>query len=228
MPRKGDASLHGDLVTAGVVIAAVAFAALTGLYLADVYVFDRSLAALDLEEGALVTWATSSAAFAVAFVAFLLSFFDATQRVRLAVITCIVAFVSFDDAAVVHERVAQRVAVELELADTYVQVIWPLLYLPLLATAAALLLRFAHETPVAHRLVVAGLLALVAAVGLEIVSVALDRADFGPDSLPRVLEVAVEEGLEVVGWILVATGATIRLLALVERRQNRYRPAGLP
>ena len=227
MPRSSDAAIrYRRLAITGVLVALVAFLAQSVLYVTDVYAFDRSIVLFDLEEGGLVTWASSSAAFAVAFLALFLSAVDVQHRAALILLACTVGFISFDDAAFVHERVALRMAAELGLDVTYVQVIWPVLYLPLLVAVAVLLLRLAEDTRPAHRLVVVGLLALATAVALELMSVALDRAGFGPDSWPRVLEITAEEGLELVGWVLVATGAAIRMLALVEGRDGMAEVTG--
>jgi len=221
VPRSSDAaSRYRRLAITGVLVALAAFLIQSVLYVTDVYAFDRSIVLFDLEEGGLVTWATSSAAFAVAFLALFLSAVDTQHRTALILLACTVGFISFDDAAFVHERVALRIAAELRLDVTYVQVIWPVLYLPLLVAVAVLLLQLADDTWLVHRLVVAGLLALATAVALEVVSVALDRAGFDADSWPRVLEITAEEGLELVGWILVATGAAIRMLAVVEGRDE--------
>jgi len=212
----GSAAAVHRLITTGVVIAVVAVTVQSLLYLVNVYGFDRSIRTFDLEEGELVTWATSSAAFAVGLLALLLSFLDPAQRIRGVAIAAGAAFVSFDDVAALHEQFAFRITGAFDLADTYVQVVWPTLYFPLLVALAVLLLQMAQDTPPAQRLVVAGLLALGVAVGLEVAGLALDRAGAGSESWPRTVEVTLEEGVELAGWILIATGAAVRLLVLAD------------
>lgn len=197
----------------------------TLLYLVDVYALDRSVSLFDFEEGALLTWASSCAAFAVAAFALLLSVVDPTRRARGFAIAAGTTFVSFDDAAYIHERLSYRIAGELELSSAYVQVIWPLLYLPLLLALAALLLDVARETSEAQRLVVLGLGLLGGAVALEGIGYVIVRT-VGEGSPVAVLEVVVEEGAELAGWILVATGTAVRLIACL--RQAEVTPDALP
>jgi hypothetical protein len=171
------------------------------------------VALFDFEEGGLMTWASSCATFAVAALALLLSVVDPEQRIRGAAVAAGAAFVSFDDAAFIHERISFRLADELEISSSYVQLIWPVLYLPLLVVLAALLMRLARATREAHRFVVLGLTLLGAAVVLEVVWHAIVRAGYEEGSAPWVLEVVIEESAELVGWILIATGAALRLVA---------------
>jgi len=193
----------------GVLLAGIGVAMQSALYLVDMYVLDRSVELFDLEEGAIVTWAASSAAFAVAVVAALLARLD--ERVKVGA-----AFLSFDDATYLHERIALGITAALDASDTYVQLVWPSLYFPLLAVVAVCLLRIATDTATAHRLVVAGLALLTSAVVLEVAALALERA--GVDSWPSTVEVVMEEGVELAGWVLIATGVAVRLLAVAQRR----------
>ena len=209
---------HG-IARMGVGIALLAFAIQSALYTVNVYAFDRSIVLFDLEEGGLVTWASSSAAFAVGLIALLLSFIDEPQRLRGKAIAAAAAFISFDDAVLVHERAAFRIAEQLELSDTYVQLIWPTLYFPFLVAVAVLLFQLARNTRTAHRLIVAGLVALMAAIAMEVAGLALDRTDAGARGWARTLEITLEEGAELLGWILIATGAAVRLLMLQSRDQ---------
>lgn len=214
---RSAAELH-EITRIGVTAAVVGVVGTTLLYLVDVYALDRSVSLFDFEEGALLTWASSCAAFAVAAFALLLSVVDPALRVRGVVIAAGTAFVSFDDAAYVHERLAYRITDELEISSLYVQVLWPLLYLPLLVVLALLLLGIARETSEAQRLVVTGLGLLGAAVALEGISYVIARA-LGEGSPVAVLEVVLEESAELAGWILVATGAAVRLVDCLRTRE---------
>ena len=205
------------LATAGVVLACVAAGVQTILYLLDVYALDRSVAMFDVDEGAVSTWASSSATFVVGFVALLLYFVDSTERMRGPALALACAYLSFDDTATVHETIGDKVTAALNLSGSYVQVVWPALYFPLLVAVAVMLLRLADESPVARRLVVAGLALLVVGVAMEVAGIALDKADVDKSSWLWTTEFMLEEGVELAGWILIATGASVRLItALLE------------
>jgi hypothetical protein len=217
MPEEAH-DTHGDeirrFVTTGVVLAVATVALQSALYLVHVYALDRGTQMFDLEEGGLVTWLSSSATFAAGLVAFLLSYVDGSQRIRGPALALAIGFLSFDDANFLHERISFRIQEAIDVSDTYLLVIWPMLYFPLLVAVAVLLLQVARETHVAQRLVSIGLLMLVAAVGMEVAGVALDKAGVDPHSWLWTLETICEEGLELAGWILIATGISARLLTL--------------
>lgn len=202
------------LITTGVLLACLAVVVQTALYLVHVYALDRSVAMFDLEEGGLVTWATSSATFSAGVVALLLSFVDSSQRLRGPAIGLGTVFISFDDAVFLHERIAFGITGALTIPDSYAQIIWPSLYFPLLIAVAVLLVQLARDTPSAHSLIVLGLLGLATAVVLEIAGIALDQAHVHPESWLWTVEIVVEEGLELAGWILITTGAAVRLITL--------------
>ena len=206
------------LVTTGVVLAVSAVALLSALYLVHVYALDRDTAMFDLEEGGLVTWASSSATFSAGVVALLLSFIDSSQRLRGPAIALGAAFLSFDDANFLHERIAFGITGALNVSDSYVQIIWPTLYFPLLAAVALLLLQLARDTTMARHLIVLGLLALVSGVAMEIAGIALDQAHVDPESWPWTVEIIMEEGIELAGWILITTGAAVRLVTLAHEK----------
>ena len=213
-PGGGHEQRH--LVATGLILAGAAVVLQTCLYVLNVYGLNRAVDLFDLEEGGLVTWVTSSTTFSAAVLVLILGLIDPARKHRTTALAAGLAFISFDDAVFLHERIASRIAAELDVSDSYIQVIWPLLYLPLLATIAVLLLGLARNTRPAHRLVVAGLAILAGAVALEVASHALSRADVESDSWLWVLEISLEEGAELVGWVLIAIGAAIRLVAVAE------------
>jgi hypothetical protein len=93
-------------------------------------------------------------------------------------------------------------------------VLWPGLYLPLLAALAVALVAVARELPRdARRFVVAGLALLAAAVALEVLSAGVIRSGHDRGSLLYELETVLEEGAELAGWILIA-GALLSAFAL--------------
>ena len=209
---RSAADICGRLAKTGVLLACVAAGVQTILYLLDVYALDRSVSMFDVDEGAVSTWASSCATFAVGFVALLLYFVDPRERLRGLSLALACAYLSLDDAATLHETIADKVTAASDLSGTYVQVVWPVLYFPLLVAVAVMLLRLADETAVARRLVVAGLALLVVGVAMEVTGVALDKADVAKTSWPWTAEFTLEEGVELAGWILIAAGASVRFI----------------
>jgi len=204
----------------GIVLACAAASIQTVLYLTDVYVLDRSVAMFDVDEGAISTWSSSCATFAVGLVAFLLFFVDPKERVRGPALALTTAYLSFDDTATLHETIGYKVTGALNLSNSYAQVMWPLLYFPLLTIVALLMLRLGRDTPTAHRLIVAGLALLVTGVVMNMAGILLDLADVAKTSWLWTFEFTVEEGVELAGWILIASGASARLIALALDRQQ--------
>jgi hypothetical protein len=206
------------LAATGTFLACAAVTVQTFVYLVDIYAFDRSIALFDLDEGGLVTWASSCATFAVAMMAFLLGFVDPRQKVAGTAVAVAAAYLSFDDAVIIHEDVGFEVADALGLSSSYAQVIWPALYFPLVAIVMVLLLRLGRATPEAFRLIRAGLGLLVAAIVLNMAGIVLDFADVDKESSAWTIEIVLEEGLELAGWIVIATGLSIRLFAATFER----------
>lgn len=111
-------------------------------------------------------------------------------------------FLSADEFLEIHGRVA----------DTLVffphagRIIWPVLYFPLLASLLIVLWRAVEpHGDRARAMVRGGLLLLCVAVLCELASVGVYVVADG-DGLLYNLEVALEEGAEVAGWLLVAGG----------------------
>jgi hypothetical protein len=202
------------LVLTGVALACTAAVAQTLLYVVNVALLDGRVALFELEEGAVVTWAAVSATFAAAAFALVVGFVEVEHRARAAALAAGVAFISFDDAANLHERLAFRIADTASISASFAQVIWPALYMPLLVACALLLTQLARPTAVAARLTVVGLVLLAVAIGLEVAGIAFERAGADPDAWPRMTVIALEEALEVVGWIVIATGVAARLVTL--------------
>ena len=198
------------LVRTGLVLACVAVTGQTALYLVHVYVLDRSFWIMELDEGPLVTWATSVTTFSAGLLALLVGFLVPSERMRGPVIAVGAAFMSFDDAASVHERISYRIADTLEISRTYIQIIWPVLYFPLLATVAILLFQITRHNRCARSLYLTGLGALAAAVVFEVAGLAL--GDMSLSAWPWTLETVLEEGAETGGWIVIATAVAVRLM----------------
>jgi hypothetical protein len=203
---------------AGIVLAGVAVSVVTALWFLDVYALGRGVAMFDLGEGGLITWSSVAATIAVAVIALLLSFVDPFQRVRGVLLALGLAYISFDDAVVIHERLATGVAEALGLPDDYSRVLYPLVLFPLLLMVAYLLLELGRTDPLALRFLLAGLAGLVIGVGVDSAEIVYDALDVSEGSWLRVVGVTITEGAELAGWILIATGAAIRLIGLYEPR----------
>ena len=152
--------------------------------------------------------------FSTGLVALLLSFVEPSRRLRLLVLGGAVIFLSFDEYLMVHERLGLEVTGALDLSDKYLRVAWPAIYLPLLATVAALVFQLAQKSrDPARRLLVVGLVTLAGAVGLEIAGLALDLITRLPErGYLYTAQIALEEAAELAGWILLTTGLAVLLL----------------
>ena len=209
-----------SLVVAGVSLTFLAVSLQTALYLVDVYAFDRRFGTFDVDqESGFPAWAASVAIFSTGFIALLLGFVESSRKLSLWALGGAVIFLSFDESLIVHERVGLAVTDALDLSDTYLRVAWPAAYVPLLAAIAALVFQLARtSTDPARRLLLAGLLALAAAVGLEIAGLALDLVPSLTIGLLYTVQIALEEGAELAGWILLTTGLVVRLFDQMARQ----------
>lgn len=199
-----------DMLRAGFLLAAVTTTLLVvaqlinGLVLDDRY-FDLNARA----EGNAFTWASVCAAFAAALGASLLG---------AHLLSAILAFLSLDDLALIHERVGDKVArdglgLSEELADQFeVVAFFPLFALALLLSWT-LAVRVGAVDGERMRL---GLVTLGVAVVVEVLGVATRPLEEDGTQWPNRVRVALEEGLELAGWILLASG----LLAAVLRRAD--------
>ena len=179
------------------------------------YALDRRVGTLDLDsESGLSAWAATVATFSTGFVALLLSFVETSRRARLLALAAAATFFSFDEAIVLHERAGLAATDALDISDTYLRIAWPIVYLPLLAGVALLLFDLARSsTGSARRLLAAGLVLLGGAVGLEIAGLALDLIPtLNETDWLYTFQIALEEGAELAGWILLTTGLCVRLL----------------
>jgi hypothetical protein len=205
-----------DLAVAGIGLAVAAVAIQSALYLADVYVLDRRVGTFDIDrEGGIGGWASTVAIFSTALLALLLGVIRSAKRAQLLVLAGAAAFLSFDEALMVHERIGLKATDALGVSDTYLRVSWPVVYLPLLGAVAIILFLLARaSTHPARSLLIAGLALLATAVGLEMAWLAVDLIPtLTANGWLYAMEIALEEGSELAGWILLATGVAVLLLA---------------
>lgn len=157
-------------------------------------------------EGNPITWGHSAVIFAAAFVCTLHATTLRWRRLEWVAMALILAFLSFDEMLLVHERVVAAVLEVLNVPMVWDSVVWPVLYLPVLGVLVLLLVGVALSIPGrVGRLVLVGLGFLAAAVAAEVLSAPVSTSE---DSWLHSLEGAIEEGAELAGWILITTGLT--------------------
>ena len=176
------------------------------------FALDADIDALDADEELNVfAWASSMSTFAAAFFLFVPAVAVPTlDRLRL-VAAGALAFFSLDDAVSFHERLAERSVQLLDSEVSLERVVWPVVYLPLLVFVFVILFQMARRHPnVIGSALLVGLALLALAVVGEVTS-ALYVED--EDTWGSITEVAVEEGAELAGWILIAGALGARVYA---------------
>ncbi|MEO8289796.1 MAG: hypothetical protein ABI649_02235 [Gaiellaceae bacterium] len=193
------------LLAVGIGLAVIAVGGQTAIDLVNAFAFDNRYDPLNVDvEGNAFTWASASATFAAAFASLVHGVVLAVSRRRYLALASLLAFLSLDEVAQIHERIGWRVQRGFDLPDEIGARAFIFVYLPLLAVVALLLWRVASEAEArVRRSLWAGLALLGAAVVLEPLG-----AYWKFDSSPDRVEAAFEEALELGGWILVASGLT--------------------
>ena len=204
------------ILSATLVAAVAGVAVQTTVDLVDFWAFDRSVEILLADSDVSVfAWASVAAAVVVALSAVLLAQVTPGSRTLLWFVAATAAYLSLDDQLGIHERIGDIA----DRADSLVRweparVFWPLVYLPLLGAFLLALRHVAGRLPARQaRFVLVGIALLVAAVGFELLSSAVVRAGYDRDSVVYALEVVLEEGAELAGWILIA-GALLSAFVL--------------
>jgi len=157
-------------------------------------------------------WMSSVTTFGAALLLCLLAIVRPTRAWPLVPLAGAVAFMSLDDMVGLHERVSslQTTAGPIE---HFARIFWPLVFMPLLAaTFVGLFAVAAGLRTGPARALLAGLALLVVAIALEMASPILFALGSDHGELAYELEVALEEGAELAGWILVSTGLAAALL----------------
>jgi hypothetical protein len=211
--EPSSAVLERRTLRVGVALAVALVALQSIAHLIDVVAFDLRFAMInaDSDSGAFA-WMSSVATFGAALLLCLLALVWPTRIWPLVALAGAVAFMSLDDMVGLHERVS---ALETTLGpiEHFARIFWPLVFMPLLAATFVGLLGIAAglRTAPAHALL-AGLALLVLAIALEMASPILFALGSDHGELAYELEVILEEGAELAGWILVATALAAALL----------------
>jgi hypothetical protein len=210
------------LVGIAVLVAGVLIQAASGL-IGVLALEDRYTQLNPDREGNAFSWASASATFVAGFVAILLGLAGSHGR-RLLALGAILVFFSLDDTVRIHETGTYQVMEKITGIEH--RLLWPMLWLPLLATAFLVLWTTARRaTASAGRMIRLALGLLVAAVFLEVSALPIAPEGDVIAGWPYALEVVVEEGAELAAWILVALGLTAMLVhTLAAGAPTRGRP----
>ncbi|HEY7707481.1 MAG TPA: hypothetical protein VH968_09965 [Gaiellaceae bacterium] len=198
------------VITVGIALAVAAAAWIFVSQFAYVFVFDGDAGPLNADaENNAFSWAGSVVTFTGAFVAFLLANVLQEQRGRFLVLAGTLALFSLDDTLQLHEDGGTRVANELGLGDSWVHGLWPALFFPLLVFAFLLLWRVAEGLSERAGLVLrVGLGLLVLGVAAEALASLWYSAGETAETFVGALQIAIEEGAELAGWVLIVAGLT--------------------
>jgi hypothetical protein len=221
--RPGE-PLAAFVVRVGIRIAILAVLVQTVAHLGNEFLLDDRVEGIDADiEGNSFTWASSVATFTVAWAAALHAAAFERQRREFSVLAALALWFSLDDVAIIHERVALKLGEDLLGMPDYLAVrLWLILYLPLLLLAGVVLWRIAQEAqPPADRAVLLGLGLLVASIPVELAGAVTRKLAEDSTDVPETFRIAVEEGLELGGWILIATGLTAILCSALMRTASR-------
>lgn len=175
----------------------------SAVYVASDLTFQFALLDVDGEQ-TIFSWLASSVIVVAAIACVLLAIAVSGGRRSMLLLAGLVAFLSLDEAIGIHEAIGVRGATLLDLPVPWDRAVWPALYVPLMLAVLTLLLTAVRTAPRnTSRFVRVGLGCLGAAVVSELISAPL-ATSAGP--FLQTLEVVVEEGLELSGWGLIATG----------------------
>lgn len=197
----------------GVVLTLVAVAGQSVVHLVNLAFFDLGFALLNVDyDFSAFSWAATSATFTGGVMLLLLAVVRQDDA-RLALgLAFAMAFLSLDDATQIHERISELGPDVLPIEHA-ARTFWPLVYLPFLALVFAGLTMFAARLPrVPARILLIGLLLLAGAVLLEALSPALFALGLDHGDLGYEVEAVTEEGMELGGWMLVATALASTLV----------------
>ena len=211
--QPSSAALERRTLRVGVTLAAALTALQSIAHFINVVAFDLSIDMVNAgSDSSVFAWASSVATFGAALLLCLLAIVRPTRPWPLVALAGAAAFMSLDDRISLHERVS-RLGTTLGPTEHFARTFWPLVYMPLLAATFIGLFGVAAGLRVAPaRALLAGLTSLVVAIALEMASPILFALGSNYGELAYELEVVLEEGAELAGWILVSTGLATALL----------------
>lgn len=211
------ASISGAVLSAGIVAAVSGVVIQTVAHSVWASVWPMAIFNADNDSSAFA-WASTVVTFVAALAAAGLGALDSERRSTWFGVAAVFALLSLDDGVGVHERLG-GIADDLGLWEHANRAVGLVLIGPLLLAGFLLTWRatLAAE-PETRRFARVGLLLLAGAALLEAVgSQLVRRAGYaGPDP-PYLVEVLLEEGAELAGWVLVATALVAMTCATLVR-----------
>jgi hypothetical protein len=204
--RSGRDDVSVRVVLIGAAIAAVAVLGQTVVHLANrAWIGDANLDA-DVE-GNFLTWVNGGAVLACVCLVLALAALVRKHRLEGLLLAAALGVLALDDLAELHERGSLKVAALLEIDADFIRVLWPVLYLPMLAFILAALWQLGGRASEPAALGIRfGLVLLVAAVAVEVLWATWHLTVGKVGDWPDTIQVAIEEGLELGGWTLIASG----------------------
>lgn len=196
--RADGHALVDRLVRLGLWVAVGVLALQTVSYLVADLLLDGRVFLLDLDEEATIgTWVSVVVTYTAALAALVLAVVGG-PRLRLLVLAALVGFLSLDDLVAIHERFDSPASAHGESSA----VLWGVVYVPVLGTTFALLWFLSNRLEGRLRtLLRAGGVLLACAVAVDLAG---ETSLVDETSVLRPLQVALEEGLELMGWQLIA------------------------
>jgi hypothetical protein len=196
------------LLGAGSKLTALAVLVQTVVHLVNLAAFDLDYQALDADKDSSVfAFASSAATLGCAAAVLMLAPLWQRGRLALAALAAVLAFLSLDDMFRLHDRVGIALDFEFMGLEQMGRLVWPAVWLPLLASAFAGLWAVSSAMrPEPRNLLRTGLAALVVAVALEMAGLVVVNVGFDAPSLPYEVQVVLEEGAELAGWLLIWIG----------------------
>lgn len=216
-------STYESLLKLGAWAAIVAVTIQTAAHFVYAYVWPSLLLNAD-NDWATFAWVSSVVTFSGALAASVLAAVGPERGPKLA-LAAILALFSFDEGVRLHERLAAHVDSLIPWEEAG-RAAGMLVLLPLMAVAFVVLWRLSGgEAGRVRGQIRLGLGLLVTATLLEaVVSTLIRHGGWRGTDLPMVLEVVIEEGAELGGWILIVTGVAaigFRVLFLLDAQEAR-------
>jgi hypothetical protein len=194
------------VVRVGVVLAVIAVLGQTAVHLANRAWIGTSSLDADVD-GNVLTWISAEVVFTAALALALMGTLFREHRLQTLLLAGVLAVFVVDDLVALHERVSLKFVALLGVDADLARLAWPFLYGPMLLFVLVALWqiggRGSRSTVFSVRV---GLVLLVAAVVIEALwatwHVTAGRIGDWPDTV----EVALEEGIELAAWALIASG----------------------
>jgi len=220
----------GLIVRLGTRVAALGGLGVLVAHAIGVLLLERRIDDLDAErEANALAWLSTTASGVAAVAALLLALLlTSPRRVALLALAVGLAFVSLDEAVQIHERLGYRIGRHvLGASDETANRLQLVAIMPVLATVFLMVCLVARRARRDMRVcLLGGLAALLSAIVFEQAAGTLTNAWEREGTLwPDVLRVGLEEGSEVAGWVLIATGLFAHLARTLTCATQNGRPS---